>query len=494
MWYILNPKYTAVGVIDNSIPNGLPLISDSRTQRLENGYDTLNFEVPANHPKTSLLEVEGFIIYPSKDGKHQMYRIKGVNDKSGDEMVKTVRCEPAATADLIGKRIRPVTYSSQNITQIVTSLLANTGWVLGDSFYDSLMTIEFSDYPTSLEAIRSTIATFGAEIEFTVLFDGLRVIKKVVNLFEKRGDETNVIFEYEKNLQGLVRDEDTSNLVSAMIGIGPEDSNGNRLIISNSGVTPPAPFRIIGDMVVDDDCLDRWFDDNVHREGIYNDTSVQSARELYEKTLAELKKFNKPRLTYEVEVLQFEKLTGYEYSKTSIGDTILIKDRTFSPPQYVNARVLEKTDSEVDPTRGAIVLGEFVQLEVKPIPMILQLQRKISIREEEWNKANEKAQEALDKANESAVVYQVKMFSTKGTVFKNGAVSTDLYMVVYRGNSDITAQLPANAFIWKKYNRDGVLDQTWTNNHVNVGPLISINATDVYERATFTCDVDIVEN
>jgi phage minor structural protein len=110
----------------------------------------------------------------------------------------------------------------------------------------------------------------------------------------------------------------------------------------------------------------------------------------------------------------------------------------------------------------------------------------------------EQAQNTADEAKENIkevendIVYKIELYSSRGFTFKNGQIDTTITATVYRGKDDITPSIPPVGFIWKKYDKDGVLDTQWTNAHIGVGNVIHVTSTEVYQRAIFRCDVDIV--
>lgn len=492
MWFILNKQYTVVGVLDNGLPQGIPFFNDVHRSQLLNGYDQLSFDVVSNHKVASLLEIEGFVIYTNNRDGFELFRIKEITEAHGDSMIKSIHCETAATSDLTSKRIRPTTFTSANIEEVIETLLATTGWELGEVDYAGIISAEITDYPTALEAINDLIAQFGSEIEFKVEFNGTQIVRKIVNLYQQRGKKTNIIFEYGKNLQGVRRIEKSSApLYTAMIGVG-KDEDGVRLTFAELDVTPPAPFVKVGDYVADMDALEHWGLNGQHIYGVYTNTSAQSSTELYEGALTELKKYNKPQLTYEVDVVMLEQVTGYSHTKVNVGDTIMVKDRTFTPELYLNARVLSKESSETDKEKGQVVLGEYILLNVQPIVQIQKIQRKIDLREEEWNRALKEAEEAKRKAEEieDNVVYKVEVASTKGNIFRNGDINTALVARVYKGKDDITDLLLASAFVWKKFDKDGIEDIAWFNANRGVGKSVIVSNAQVQERAVFNLDVD----
>ena len=91
------------------------------------------------------------------------------------------------------------------------------------------------------------------------------------------------------------------------------------------------------------------------------------------------------------------------------------------------------------------------------------------------------------------IVWKIELFSPNGTVFRNGIISTTITATVYRGKDDVTATLSNSQFIWKKRDKNGVLDTAWNTAHANVGRTITITGADVYQKADFQCLIDIPE-
>ncbi|MDT2263967.1 phage tail spike protein [Paenibacillus larvae] len=81
--------------------------------------------------------------------------------------------------------------------------------------------------------------------------------------------------------------------------------------------------------------------------------------------MEELKKRNRPRLTYELDAVLLESLTGYEHTKVRLGDTIVVKDMSLVPYLAVEARVIELVRSYADPSQDKVTLGEFKPLDIQ---------------------------------------------------------------------------------------------------------------------------------
>ena len=99
-------------------------------------------------------------------------------------------------------------------------------------------------------------------------------------------------------------------------------------------------------------------------------------------------------------------------------------------------------------------------------------------------------------------VISKKIDYTNGEKYLNGiklnlednivnSISTGI--VVFKGNKDITNQLPASAFVWKRTSSDSAADATWNSNHRSMKTVI-ITSTDIIDTVgIFDCDVEFDE-
>lgn len=128
---------------------------------------------------------------------------------------------------------------------------------------------------------------------------------------------------------------------------------------------------------------------------------------------------------------------------------------------------------------------ESARLEVEKL--IIQKEKEI------LDNATAVANEAKESIKEvqNDIVYKVEFYSPKGFTFKNGQIDTDITATIYKGKTDVTDSIPKSGFKWKKFDKDGNLDENWTTANADVGRKIHVTIDDVNQRATFKCDIDI---
>lgn len=79
--------------------------------------------------------------------------------------------------------------------------------------------------------------------------------------------------------------------------------------------------------------------------------------------------------------------------------------------------------------------------------------------------------------------------SSNGNIFKNNVISTRLIATLWRDNEEIDVAGNGFAYVWTKKNADGTLDVTWNAQHQTSQKSIAITQFDIWQRATFDCDV-----
>lgn len=478
MIFLLNRKEKMIGVFNNATPSSCPYFDDLHTENLVTGVNTYDFSVPANHPTASQLETDGYVIRRDLDDKLQMFQIKEVyeiNTMTG--YVKEVQTEHIAVPDLLGNPVRPAVLLSATLETALEYILQGTGWELGEVDFTESKDVKFEDYTNVLDALLYVIALFEVEVQYEVVFQGGEVKKKLIHATTERGRRTMKRFSYSKDLSDVKRRENTEGLVTALIGVGRGDADGKRLTLEGYNYPTPSPFEkpVEVDWIGDNDALQKYGKNGKHIFGVFFDETAENVHNLYEHTLAELKKRNTPLVTYEVSVVTLERITGYESEKVRIGDTITVDDYSFNPRLSLEARVIEVKRSYTNPDADEITLGNYRPIAISRNSTIESIQKLISKAEEKWNTS----------------AYKVEIISSNGLIFKSGFINTTLEARVFQGTKDVTDVINASNFKWKRISNDTASDDAWNTANAGGVKFIHITTDDVRQRATFTCEVDI---
>jgi hypothetical protein len=491
---ILNTNHEIIGTLSNDTPLTCPFWEDTQVQKLtdfDSGYD---FTVPSDHDESDLLVEGNFIIIPDPDDDLILYRIKevedGILDSSTGVHLKKVTCLDAYIFDLSTTVVMPKTFTNALGDEVFSYILEGSGWAINRTdFIGMLSTYNINSMMSAQKAMQALVRSSTAndpnnsldsgditnylcEPKFYIKIKGGRISDYCVDLYLKRGEDAGKVIEYSKDMVGITRTADFSNVFTALKLVGGQDSNGNTITVSsvNNGL----------DYVYDDDANELYNPGGTgYIMGIATNTKITDPNELLAWGKTKIQQFNHPNYIYTVAVIMLEQY-GFIGDKMRLGDTVRILDRKMNPPAVAEARVIEMDISYSNPSQNKVVLGDFLTLSLgNTPPSIESLQVQVQ------------SQQAQLDTIQNNISYSVKVISSNGTAFKNGVINTGLIAKVYKNNDEISGTLSASAFTWTKTNSDGTQDTAWNNTHLGIGNSVAITQTDFTNVATFNCSVNI---
>lgn len=373
MIFILDDNHDVVALLSNTMPKACPYFNDVHRDTLESALSTYTFEVPMNEAAAQEIVGERLIIREDIDGHQILFRIKNVEEEmqSDGTYRKIVFAENAAVTELLGSPIRPYTGIDLTADEALDFVLQGTGWVRGaKSDIKGVNNLYFKTHTNALDALHKVVSIYKGELQFRVqLTDEGKLTKRFVYLKDRIGTDNGKRFEYKKDILGIKRTEDTSELVTAIIPLGKTQKDGSRMTIEsvNGG----------SDMLVDEDALEKYGGkDKQHIVGYFEDNDAETPQQLKESGQRELNRRKVPRYTYETSVALIEGAGAeYAHEKVRLGDTVLVIDKVFSPPLLVEARVTEVLRSYADPTKDQVKLGNFKKV-VATLPASLDTMKR----------------------------------------------------------------------------------------------------------------------
>lgn len=323
---------------------------------------TLTLTVPGDHEDAQYLKVGNLLVFRDLDGNFQAFEISRTEEKHEAALQVTVFCHHVFV-ELRDEWIHgKTTLTNVTAQQALQAILAGTLWEPGIVEDLGLHQITFG-MENVLQALTHFVAVFNAELAFRVEFEGHSISRRYVDAFVQRGARRGKRFEWRKDLHGITRTVDDSELKTALYGYGKEDDAGNRVTFENvewdswwDPADKPKGQRWVGDP----EALARWGRGSRHRFGVFEDNEETDPERLLQKTWEHLQKIKEPRISYDMDVMELERLAGYRQEAVRIGDTVAVVDHEFQPPLRIEARVVQIERDLVDPENTRVVIGNYL--------------------------------------------------------------------------------------------------------------------------------------
>lgn len=335
--------------------------------------NTLEMVVQGNHADSPLVCSGNYLVFKDYDLKWQMYEIKQEDDiHENGEILKRVYAEHAYY-ELLDDVITDLGVVDNSATMAMQKALTGSDWELKTVEPTTTGTVSFY-YISRLEALQKVVEKFGGVLAFEVEFANGVISHKYVSLLNRLGKETGKQFSYDKDITRIRRTTDSYNIITACYGRGKgvevgETSDGNttygrRLDLSDAvWTTPTNPVnKPLGQLYLENPtALANWGRDGgtKHKFGVYVDDEETDINALMEKTWAYLQEHSVPKVTYEMDVITLERLSGYEHEAVRMGDTIVAIDSGFSPPLKIQADIIKIKRDYLNPENDQITCGNY---------------------------------------------------------------------------------------------------------------------------------------
>ena len=473
MLFILNRDFKILGLASNESEKTLNYYEDKLHTELTSGVSTFEFTVSKTQEDSKHLQEGNYITFKNKKGKQLLFTITSMEE---DGLKKSVYCEDIGL-DLLNETKGPLSSPTpQPVSWYIENSIGDSGWEIGVNEITHLSrTCNFDSYTNALGRILSILNSFDdSEVDFTVEFNGNTIAHQYINIYKRRGRETGIRLQSGIDLVEARRTVSIEDLATALIGVGGQQENENPDIdpittTFNSIAYDDGRYYTYQGGIFDREANKTW---SRYRKGQassngfivdFYEYDTNSPQELFNRTFSQLKKRNEPAVTYEVEVDQINK-------DLDIGDTITVVDTEFNPPLYLAARVLSIDESENDDSKNKIKLGNYVVLESSIDAQLKELQATLKNIRISWNDANQP---------------ELSVKSTKGEVFFNNVVSTNLQANILRGGIDTTQSYSDSDFVWTKKDKDGTVDVSWSK----TGKTVAITISDLTDKGIFICTV-----
>ncbi|MFE4525340.1 phage tail spike protein, partial [Cytobacillus firmus] len=350
------------GQTDVILATSSKFYNDVHRETLKN-EEIFDFIEPITSKASPYLNKRNRVIIPTDDGFFKEFIIeKAYQSKGGIEVYSS-----ASYFELMkAKPIAPMTLSSYSVEMLLDFILNDSDWIPGIKVYDGIKTIVFDEYTDPYSALKKVADEFGLELRFRIETNKNRITGRYVDLLERVGEWRGKEITSGKDLLNAKRIEFTQNIVTALVGVGPQKENGKRDVVT----------------VANESARQAWGRNGQHLWGIYQvpddggneDMTIQRITQL---TSDELQKRISTVISWEVESADIEHIFGREHEKVRLGDQVRVKLTDFNPQFFLDARIISREGSIRTKAQKKYVLGEFIEYtaeDIKSVKRMLQKQ------------------------------------------------------------------------------------------------------------------------
>lgn len=330
---------------------------DIRQWELKENKDKFEFTTADGTKIAASLIQQNLVVKQTRDGTFVSYIITEVEqDTTGRP--KKIYALGEHTKLKKATVIKPQTLQATTVNESTDFALQGTEWKRGITEFVGIRTIHIKDFTNPIDLLKQIASTFELEIRFRTEIMGSFIVGRYVDVIKKVGRDNGKEFLIGKDVQGIRRIENSQDVVTALVGVGPQNSETGEFLtfeeINNGKL-----------YVGNNDALQRWSKDGKHLFDIYSpqteDQDMTKGR-LKQLTEAELKKRIDSSTSYEVSAVALEKVFGLSHESVRKGDTVRIKDTGFSPPLFLEARLIAADECDTDPSKDKYIFGNYREI------------------------------------------------------------------------------------------------------------------------------------
>lgn len=425
-------KMRKVALINNSYPDMLSFNSDTWHRYLLQATSTFDFTIPKLY-NGRLHEDLGFIndkaYFSFKfQGKHHLFYVANITE---NDFNITLNCNNT-NLELVNEQANPFTSNSaQNIAWYLQrmELLTFATLEIGvNEIADKTRTLTFESQETKLSRLQSLMSRFNAEFEFVTELNNNGTLKRIVlNIYHEADNEHHgigkvrgdVVLRYGNDVKGVQVTTDKTQLFNTGVFTGADgltlkdaersdkDANGNEEFYTRKG-----NLAVYAPLSMEQYPASMKEGDNWTRKDFQ--TEYTNVNDLLAYAFRTLKQYAYPIVTYTANI-QSNFLNDYQ--DLVLGDTVKIYDKNFVGGLILSARVSEQVISFTNPNNNTLTFSNYVKLE---------------------SKISDTLRNRMAEMIEARLPYTLKMSTSAGTSFKNGAGESIVTPELYKGQKKIT--------------------------------------------------------
>ncbi|WP_257643340.1 phage tail spike protein [Staphylococcus haemolyticus] len=299
------------------------LINAEMSMNVEEKTETFDFTI--ENTRAEKLRERNRIIAQDNNGTFREFIIIHVADNF--DGTTEIECNASYLEDLkTAKPVKPGKFEAHTTTQALLKTLADTGWeVSDDTEYGGNRTTSWTSHTNPFDLIYMLCTTYDMVPSFYIELGAHTVEHRCVSITKPKNLFKGKEITKGKDLTGMTRTIDLSEVKTALLAVGPEKEDGSR----------------IETVVVDDEAQEIFGLPNRYIWDVYEPESNDENMTLKRLTTlakTELNKRNQAAISYEVSSTDIHKY--YNDVTVHLRDIVRVKDRDFRPPLYIEAEVI----------------------------------------------------------------------------------------------------------------------------------------------------------
>lgn len=363
--YFADRLMNILGHASTSLPEGLTVIEDLKTEDVDTGVAVFECKIPFDKKTRSHAEsctAVGNYILRQHDGENEFYTIM---ESETDTKTQTVYIYAEdAGLDLINEVVGE--YAADKaypVEHYINEFAYDSGFVVGINEISNLSRkLSWEGEATVTERLASVATQFdGCEISYSFDIEGLEIVNKYINIHKERGKDIGAQLRLNKDVDRIVTTKSIANLATALHCTGGTPEESETPITLEGYKYDDGDFYVSGTRVYSRKALEKWsryiwkdepnqLSGNVGHIVKRYSYDTLSQQTLCSRAITELKKLCEIEVNYEVDINKLP-------DDIRIGDRVNIIDD--DGELYLSTRLLKIETSVADQFQTA-TLGEFL--------------------------------------------------------------------------------------------------------------------------------------
>lgn len=295
-----------------------------------NAANQINFSMPL---KDRIADNIYYVAIPTPRSKQKYLLFKLLSERVQNDRIEYQGIEEAYDELKQYGYIKDIRPNDRTAEEMLKMVLEPTRWTLGNVPETNHQSTNFY-YITYLEALQKIVGLFNIELTFEVTIDpkSNKITRRQVNVYNQQGQRTGKRFEYGSNLLTIEQEQDSQELITALVGRGKgeqvseghddtPDGYGRRITFADVVWTKkngnPVDKPAGQEYLVDPEATALYgFSDGNPRIGLTVFEDIEDPIELINATWKALQSLKRPKVSFKASVTDVGKL--------GLGDTVAI--------------------------------------------------------------------------------------------------------------------------------------------------------------------------